>query len=140
MSAPKVSPVMQALIDKGLLDRLPRTFGTFIYDQIKDWSLLFPAEQSYFERLFQLLDRSDAAEVDKLFAPVRGAEQAMGVNDKNWPARQFTLEQVDFLNRSPKYAEWRKAVTAVFGRLDPLLDGEVQKHGRPRLVVVASPA
>lgn len=140
MSTPRVSPAMQTLIDKGLLDRLPTTFATFVYDQIKDWSLLFPAEQSYFERLFTLLDRSDPAEVARLFEPVRAAEVAMGVNGTNWPKRQFTLEQVDFLNRSPKYPEWRKAVAAVFVRLDPLLDAEVQRHGKSRLVIVTTPA
>lgn len=136
---PKVSPVLQGLIDKGLFDRLPPTFATFFYDQIKDWALLFPAEQSYHERLFSLIDRSPAAEVEHLFAPMREAERLMGVNEKNWPSRQFTLEQVDFLNRSPHYAEWRKAVSGVFARLDPLLDAEVQRHGRPRLVVVVAP-
>ena len=31
----------------------------------------------------------------------------MGVNEKNWPRRSFKLDQVDFLNRNAKYAEWR---------------------------------
>src|SRR3954469_20613618 len=93
---PKVSPILQALIDKGLFDRLPVTFSTFFFDQIKDWDLLFPAERSYFERLFTLLDKADPAQVEKLFAPMVAAEQRMGVNDRVWPKRTFTLEQVDF--------------------------------------------
>ena len=40
----------------------------------------------------------------------------MGVNEKNWPKGQFTLEQVDFLNRNAHYPEWREAVSAVFAR------------------------
>jgi hypothetical protein len=64
----------------------------------------------------------------------------MGVDEKNWPRRRFTLDQVDFLNRSPHYAEWRKAITNVFAHLDPLLDAEVARQGRPRLVVVVTPA
>ena len=59
-NTPKVSAVMQALIDKGLLDGLPRSFAAFCFDQMKDWDLLFPHERSYFERLFGLLDRSSA--------------------------------------------------------------------------------
>jgi hypothetical protein len=136
---PKVSPLLQGLIDKGLFDQIPPTFSTFFYDQIKDWDLLFPAEHSYHERLFGLIDRSDPALVNSLFAPVRAAEAKMGVTEKSWPKRQFTLDQVDFLSRSPHYPEWRKAITDVFGRLDPVLDAEVSRTGRARLVVVTSP-
>src|SRR3954469_10800508 len=102
---PKVSPILQALIDKGLFDRLPVTFSTFFFDQIRDWDLLFPAEQSYYERLFSLIDRSDSGDVNKLFTPLLAAEAKMGVNDRIWPKRTFTLEQVDLLNRSPHYPE-----------------------------------
>ncbi|MBI1788198.1 MAG: hypothetical protein HYR60_11685 [Acidobacteria bacterium] len=136
----KVSPLLQRVIDGGLFDRLPVTFGTYAFDQIKEWDLLFPAEQSYFERLFGLLDRSEAKRVEELFAPLRQIEQKMGVNEKVWPKRQFSLDQVDFLNRNAHYPEWRKAVADLFGRLDPLLEEEIARKGRPRLVVVSSPA
>jgi len=136
----KLSPTLEAFIEKGLFDRLPVTFSTFFYDQTRDWELLFPAEKSYYERLFGLFDRSDPQEVDRLFVGVREAERKMGVTDANWPKRTFTLQQVDFLNRSPHYPEWRKAVSAVFAKVDPILDAEVARHGRPRLVVVLSPA
>lgn len=137
---PKLSPALDALVEKGVFDRLPVTFSTFFYEQIHDWELLFPAEKSYYERLFGLFDRSDAAEVDRLFASVRDAERLMGVTDAVWPKRTFTLQQVDFLNRSPHYPEWRKAVSGVFAKVDPILDAEVARHGRPRLVVVIAPA
>jgi hypothetical protein len=64
----------------------------------------------------------------------------MGVNEKTWPRRTFTLDQVDFLNRNPHYAEWRAAVAVIFSRLDPVLNAEVQRRGHPRLSVVLSPA
>ena len=102
--------------------------------------MLFPAEQSYYERLFSLIDKSDPAAIEKLFAPLVEAERKMGVNDKVWPKRTFTLEQVDLLNRSPHYPEWRKAAAGIFAVLDPLLDREVALKGRPRLVIVLSPA
>lgn len=137
---PKLSTVLEGFIEKGLFDRLPVTFSTFFYNQIQDWELLFPAEKSYYERLFGLLDRTDPAEVDQLFAGLRDAERRMGVTDAVWPKRTFTLQQVDFLNRSPHYPEWRKAVSEVFAAVDPVLDREAAKHGRPRLVVVLSPA
>jgi hypothetical protein len=56
------------------------------------------------------------------------------------PKRTFTLEQVDLLNRSPHYPEWRKAATGIFAVLDPLLDREVSLKGHPSLVIVLSPA
>ena len=137
---PKVSPTLDALLQKGLLDRLPLSFAAFCFDQMKDWDLLFPAEHSYFERLFGLLDRSSPAAVDQLFGPVRAIELRMGVNQKTFPKAQFTLEQVDFLNRNPHYSEWRAAVAQVFGRLDTLLDAETARSGHARLVIVVAPS
>jgi hypothetical protein len=139
-SKPKTSPAIEKLIEGGLFDRLPVTFSTYFYDQIRDWNLLFPAEKSYYERFFGLLSRFEPKDLDRLFAPVREAEQQMGVTAANWPKRTFTLQQVDFLNRSPHYPVWRKAVSGVFAQLDPVLDAETASHGRPRLVVVFSPA
>jgi hypothetical protein len=137
---PKTSPAIEALIEKGLFDRLPVTFSAFFYDQIHEWALLFPAEKSYHERFFGLLDQFDPGRIDRLFEGVRQAERQMGVTDAIWPKRTFTLQQVDFLNRSAYYAEWRQAVSEVFANIDPLLDAETARHGRPRLVVVLSPA
>ena len=136
----KLSSTLQALIDKGLFDRLPATFSTFFFEQMQDWDTLFPAERNYHERLFTLLDRSDPAMVERLFAPLCRIEQTMGANEKNWPRRHFTLDQVDFLNRSPRYPEWRKAVADIFARLDPLLEDEITRAGHSRLVVVIAPA
>lgn len=135
-----ISPVLQALIDKGLFDRLPVTFSNFFFEQIQEWDLLFPAERSYHELLFGLLDRSDAQAVEALFAPLRAIERQMGVNERVWPKRRFSLDQVDFLNRSPQYAEWRKAIAEIFGRLNPTLDAETAKAGRPRLAILIAPA
>src|SRR5271165_4758119 len=131
---------IQDLVDRGVFDRIPVSFSAFCFDQMKDWELLFPAEHSYFERLFGLLDRSPAAEVERLFAPMLEAERKMGVSEQNWPKRQFSLDQVDFLNRNPHYSEWRAAVAQVFARIDPLLDAEVGLKGRPRLAIVMAPS
>ncbi len=137
---PKTSAAIEKLIEEGLFDRLPVTFSTFFYDQIQEWDLLFPAEKSYHERFFGLLDKTSPPELAALFEPVREAERKMGVSDAVWPKRTFTLQQVDFLNRSPHYPEWRKAVSGVFAKVDPVLDEQAALHGRPRLVVVLSPA
>jgi len=139
-AAPRVSAQLQALLDKGLLDALPVSFSAFCFDQMKEWELLFPAERGYYERLFALLDRSDPPSVARLFALLREVEVKMGVNEKTFPKGQFTLEQVDFLNRNPHYPEWRAAVAQVFARLDPLLDAEIARAGHARLVIVIAPA
>ncbi len=136
----KVSPVLQTLLDKGLLDRLPVSFGAFCFDQMKEWDLLFPAEHGYYERLFGLLDRSSAPVVEQWFGPLREVERRMGVNDRTFPKAQFTLEQVDFLNRNPHYAEWRSAVAQVFAKVDPALDAEILRAGHARLAIVVAPA
>jgi hypothetical protein len=127
-------------ISPALLEKLPISFAAFCFDQMKEWELLFPAERGYFERLFALLDRKSAAELDALFGPLRETERAMGVNEKTFPKGRFSLEQVDFLNRNPKYPEWRAGVARVFSQLDPVLDAEVARNGHARLVIVAAPA
>ena len=134
------SKTIQGLVDSGLFERLPATFCTYFYDQIQEWHLLFPAEQSYYERLFTLLAASDGKAVEELFAPLLEAERLMGVSEKNWPRHQFTLQQVSVIHRSKYYTEWRQAVAYAFSRIDPILDAETARKGRPRLVVIVSPS
>ncbi len=136
---PKVSPTLQRYIDDGLFDRLPRTFAAYTFDRVKDWDNLFPAEHGYFERLFGLLARSDAQAVADLFAPLLAVEARMGVDRSTWSTKEFTLEHVDFLQRNRRLPEWRQAIADIFSRIDPLLDDEVARGGRPRLVVVITP-
>lgn len=134
------SPAIKRLIDGGLFERLPATFSVYSLDRIKDWNRLFPAEQDYFERLFGLLDRSSGEAVTELFAPLRKVEQKMDIGGGVWKTRDFTLEHVDFLQRNRHLAEWREAIAGIFAQIDPLLDAEVARSGKSRLVVVVSPA
>jgi hypothetical protein len=134
-----VSPIIKNLIDRGLFDRLPATFTAFFFDQFQRWRLLFPAEQNYQERLFTLLDSSPTEEVNALFEPLRQVERRMGVNDKTWPRRHFNTEQVMLLNKSAYSNEWRQAIAHIFGRIDPLLDAERSRKGKPALVIITSP-
>jgi hypothetical protein len=135
----KISPELKQLMKEGLFQRLPPTFSTYFYDRIEDWKRLFPAERNYFERLFSLLDRSDRNVVEQLFAPLRAVEAKIGINENNWKRREFTLEHVDFLQRSPYLAEWRSTISDIFARIDPVLDEEVARAGHSRLVLVFSP-
>lgn len=135
-----VSPKLQKLIDDGLFGRLPPTFATYSFDRINDWNKLFPAERDYFERLFGMLARSEDAAVERLFAPLFAVEEKMGVRRGTWNTKEFTLEHVDFLERNRHLAEWREIVAGIFAEIDPLLDAEVARQGRPRLVFVVSPS
>jgi len=139
-SVPKVSATLESLIQKGLLDRLPVTFSAYWFEQFRDWNLLFPAEKDYYERLFSLLDRSGRDLVDRWFAGIRQLEISMGVNEKNWPRGVFTLDQVDFLNRSPHYPKWRAAVSDLFAEIDPALNEDVAHTGHRRLSIIIAPA
>ncbi len=129
-ATPRISPT--------LLETLPVSFSSFCLEQMKNWDLLFPAERGYYERLFALLERSPNTAA--LFASLREIELKMGVNEKTFPKGQFTLEQVDFLNRNPHYSEWRGAIAQIFARLDPVLDAGVARSGHSRLVIVIAPA
>src|SRR4029077_3561626 len=71
---------------------------------------------------------------------LRKLEARMGVNEKTWKAGEFTLEHVDFLNRSPYNAEWRGEISRIFSHLDPVLDEEIARTGRRRVTIVLSPS
>lgn len=135
-----VSEGLREILAEGVFDRLPPTFSTYFYDRVRDWERLFPAEREYFERLARLLQRSTAEAVEQTFAPLRAVEAKMGVNERTWPRDEFTLEHVDFLQRNPHLREWRQTIADIFARIDPLLDAEIARQGRPRLAIVLAPA
>ena len=117
-------------------DNVPVTFGAFFNEQLRNWDTLFPAEQSYFQRLNELLATTPSA----FFDPLLAVEHKMGVTARTWPAGRFTLEQVDFLNRNPYYAEWRQVITKLFAEFDPVLDAQTASKGQPRVVLIVAPA
>lgn len=117
-------------------DRAPVTFGAFFDDQLRNWTTLFPAERDYFTRLSALIAQSPPA----FWEPLRDVERKMGVNPGNWPSGQFTLQQVDFLNRNPHYPEWRSVIARLFDRITPMLEEQAAASTQRRLIVVFSPA
>lgn len=115
---------------------VPVTFAAFFNEQLRGWDTLFPAEQSYFERLGAYLESMPPAK----FAALTELETRMGVNPRNWPRGRFTLEQVDFLNRNPLYPEWRRNITTLFDEINPALDAALVAKGQPRLIIILGPA
>jgi hypothetical protein len=124
------------VIEQPNFDSFPVTFGGYISEQVRSWDELFPAERDYFTRLASLLKEAPR----EFFDPLLALEARMGVTEKVWPRGKFTLEQVDFLNRNPYYPAWRAEIARIFSIIDPQLDDQVRKKGRPRLIVVLSPA
>ncbi|MGH9629151.1 MAG: hypothetical protein ACRD7E_12580 [Bryobacteraceae bacterium] len=116
-------------------DRAPVTFSAFFEDQLRNWPTLFPAERQYFTRLANLIAQSPPA----FWEPLRVVERKMGVNPSNWPRGRFTLQQVDFLNRNPHYAEWRSVVAQLFDRINPMLEEQIAASPQRRLIAVFSP-
>ncbi len=123
----------------GLFDRLPPTFTAYFIGQIQKWPALFPAERSYFERLFRVLNNLRGAELSRLFGALREIERRMGVTAANWNPREFGLRHVDFLNRSPYREAWRQEIRRIFGQIDPVLDAETHRTSRRKIVIVLSP-
>ena len=134
------SAAIEKIVAGGLFDRLPATFATYTFDRIREWEMLFPAEQTYFERLLGLLDRSPREAVAQTFAPLAAVESKMDIDRREWNTREFNLGHVDFLQRSPHYSEWRNAVTEVFAKVDPLVEEETARQGRPCVAIVLAPA
>src|SRR6185503_135532 len=62
------------------------------------------------------------------------------IDDRTWRRNRFSVDQIEFLQRSPQYQQWRSAIAGVFARLDPMLETEIVQHGRPRLIVMTAPA
>jgi hypothetical protein len=136
----RFSPAVDALISRGVLDRLPVTFSGYWFEQIREWGLLFPAEKDFYERLLTLLDHTGPQDLDRAFAPVREIEKRMGINERTWPRRQFTLDQVDFLNRSPYNSQWRQAIADIFSRIQAALDQEIAGKSERRLAIIVAPS
>ena len=121
-----------------LLTRLPRTFAPALNDQLRQWELLFPAEQRTLQAQFDWLAALPAGELKALFAPLAEVEDQMEL--PRWDARHATLtvEDTGVLARSPLYPRWRSEVGKVFARIDEGIQPSVKHY--PRLLICLLPA
>ncbi len=131
-----MTPPFQSAPPRTSFDHVPVTFSSYLVQQLRSWDTLFPAERSYLERLSSLLEQAPR----EMFAPLLEIEGKMGVTPAKWPRGQFTLEQVDFLNRNAHYPAWRAEIARLFSGLDPILEAQITAKGRPRLVMLIAPA
>ncbi|MCW5977967.1 MAG: hypothetical protein KIT09_07805 [Bryobacteraceae bacterium] len=105
-------------VAKELLDKLPRTFLPVLNQQLKDWDLLFPAEQRPIRATLDYLGRLDDSEREALLSPVKALEKRM--NLPGWTAAKdhLGIEDTSVLARSPLYPEWRVEVEKLFDNIN----------------------
>ena len=122
-----------------LLPRLPRTFAPAWNEQLKQWDLLFPAEQRQFAAQVNWLAGLPDADFKRLFAPITVLESRMELPHWNAGTTGMSVRDVGLLARSPNYPAWRTEVEKVFARID---DGVQDSRAIPnarRLVVCVLP-
>jgi hypothetical protein len=115
---PEVAPPPAA---RDLIARLPRTFGTALNGQLRNWDLLFPAEQRRLRFQLDWLDRLPGPEFQRIFIPILDLESKMDL--PRWTANSagFSVQDVGVLARSPLYPQWRAQVEKVFAQIDEAL-------------------
>jgi hypothetical protein len=119
--------------------RLPRTFRPALNEQLRNWELLFPAEQRRLESQLDWLSHLPAGEFQRLFAAIVELESRMELPRWDASASGLTVQDVGLLARSPLYPKWRVEAETVFSTID----NGVEKAGRlrkePRLVMCVLP-
>lgn len=115
---PEVAPPPAA---RDLIARLPRTFGTALNGQLRNWELLFPAEQRRLRFQLDWLDQLPAAEFQRTFQPILDLESKMELPRWTASAAGFSVQDVGLLARSPLYPQWRTEVEKVFAQIDDAL-------------------
>ena len=108
-NTPKVSPALQTLLDKGLLDRLPVSFAAFCFDQMMDGNSCFRPSAATTSVCSVCWTGSNRQSLEK-YSSRCAMSSGRWASTNRLSQSPFTLEQVDFLNRNPHYAEWRAAV------------------------------
>ena len=122
-----------------LIRRLPATFGPALNDQLRQWELLFPAEQRQLRAQLDWLSRLQRDQFDQLFARLIDIERHMALPRWDPNTAGMSVRDTGILARSPLYPQWRSEVEKVFSRID---DAAIQPAGLeslPRLVVCILP-
>ena len=125
---------------RDVIARLPRTFAPSFNDQLRQWDLLFPAEQRQFRAELDWLSRLDPGDFKRLFAPIVAIEDKMDL--PRWDSRAKGLSVADsgVLARSPLYPQWRQEVARVFERMDEGAGASAALRPLPRVVASILPS
>jgi hypothetical protein len=106
--------VIRRALEHNLLKRLPLTFRPYFNQEIQSWTVKFPYERLYLERVVGYLDTLSPEQFELLFRAMRGLESRMNVNPRSFSLEEQTIEGASVLARSPHYHEWREEVNRVF--------------------------
>jgi hypothetical protein len=122
-----------------LIQRLPATFGPALNDQVRQWNLLFPAEQRQLRAQLDWLSRLPRDQFDRLFAPLLDIERRMALPRRDSSTAGLSVRDAGILARSPLYPQWRAEVERVFGRIDEAAAPSAGLQSLPRLLVCMLP-
>jgi len=127
-------------VPKELLAKLPRTFVPALNEQLRNWDLLFPAEQRSLSAQLDWLGRLPDARLRELFEPLKQIEGRMELPAWGLDAERLSIRDTGILVRSPYYPRWRREVARVFDLIDTGIAAERKRVNVNRLVVCVLPA
>ena len=122
-----------------LIARLPRTFRPGLNDQLRNWELLFPAEQRRLQAQLDVLAGLSPGDFQRMFAPVVEVESRMNLPRWDAGAVGMSVQDTGLLARSPLYPAWRSEVEKVFARIDEEVERAGSLPSFQRLVLCVLP-
>jgi hypothetical protein len=124
---------------RDVITRLPRTFAPSFNDQLRQWDLLFPAEQRQFRAELDWLSRLSPGDFKHLFSPIVAIEDKMDL--PRFDSRSgLSITDSGILARSPLYPQWRQEVARVFSQMDEGAGPSLALRPIPRVVASILPA
>ena len=126
----------RASISKELLERLPRTFLPVLNQQLKEWDLLFPAEQRPIRATLDHLGKLGDAKFEELVGPIKTLEKQMDLPGWTTGKDHLSIEDTSILARSPVYPQWRTEVEKLFEKVN----ASIELPQANRMVVSVLPA
>ncbi len=129
-----------AHVSKELLARLPRTFVPALNEQMRNWDLLFPAEQRSLSAQLDWLGRLPDARFRELFEPLKQIEARMELPAWDLSVERLSITDTGILVRSPYYPQWRAEVAKVFEQINAGVEFEHKTTPVNRLAACVLPA
>lgn len=124
---------------RDVIVRLPKTFAPSFNDQLRQWDLLFPAEQRQFRAELDWLARLPPGDFNHLFAPIVALETKMDLR-LDPTAKTLSIADTGMIARSPLYPQWRQEVAKVFARMDEGAGASASLRPLPRVVASILPS
>ena len=127
-------------VSRELLAKLPRTFVPALNEQMRNWDLLFPAEQRSISAQLDWLRRLPDSRFRELFEPIEQIEARMELPGWDLSTDRVSITDTGILVRSPYYPQWRAAVVKVFDQINAGIESEHKTVTANRLVLCVFPA